>query len=152
MCRFGRPRRGWEFLRFSGVDSCVALKSRLFRGDVKLEAAATTDPAHVLTGASGDHVGRLQSALAFLDGAAIDGKERDKRTYGPSTAAAVLAYKRKRNIVNRAYQSQPDDIVGKMTIAALDQEMVAFESAQPTQVCNRTEGGPADPNQIPRII
>jgi hypothetical protein len=31
----------------------------------------------------------------------------------PSTAAGVLAYKRKRGIINRTYQTQPDNIVGK---------------------------------------
>jgi hypothetical protein len=130
----------------------VALKSRLFRGDAKLEAAATSDPAHVVTGTAGEHVGKLQSALGFLDRAAIDAKELNAHAYGATTAAAVLAYKRKRNIVNRAYQKQPDNIVGKMTIAALDQEMVAFETAQPAQVCNRTENGPANPNGIPRLV
>jgi peptidoglycan hydrolase-like protein with peptidoglycan-binding domain len=62
-------------------------------------------------------------ALIRLDGAAIaaDG------SFGPATAAAVLAFKQKRDIVNRSYQSQADNIVGKMTMAALDNEMVEAE-------------------------
>ena len=44
--------------------------------------------------------------------------------YGPSTAAAVLAFKTRRNIINRAYQTKADNIVGRMTIAALDAEML----------------------------
>jgi hypothetical protein len=49
--------------------------------------------------------------------------------FGPATARAVLAYKAKRNIVNRAYQAQPDSIVGKMTMARLDQGMIEWERA-----------------------
>jgi hypothetical protein len=45
------------------------------------------------------------------------------QTYGSSTANGVLNYKRKRGIINRTYQTQADNIVGKMTIAALDAEM-----------------------------
>ncbi len=40
----------------------------------------------------------------------------------------MLAYKRKRNIINFSYQTQADNIVGKMTIAALDKEI--FEKEQ----------------------
>jgi hypothetical protein len=38
-----------------------------------------------------------------------------------------LSYKKKRNIINRSYQTQADNIVGKMTIASLDNEMMARE-------------------------
>jgi hypothetical protein len=105
----------------------VALRSRLFRGDPALEACLVRDPAHVLLGARGDHVGKIQSALVALDSARIDQAEWSAMRYGQSTAAAVLAYKRKRRIINFSYQTQADDIVGKMTIAALDREMEAFE-------------------------
>jgi peptidoglycan hydrolase-like protein with peptidoglycan-binding domain len=99
----------------------------LFRGDPKLEAAAVSDPAHIVQGASGEHVRKIQQALIQLDGARLepDGK------YGPATAAAVLAYKKKRNIINRSYQTQADNIVGKMTMAALDREMLVKESELP---------------------
>lgn len=102
----------------------MALQSQLFRGDPTLETAAASDPAHIVPGATGEHVRKIQLALIQLDGAAIDldGK------YGPATAAAVLAYKRKRNIINRTYQTQADNIVGKMTMASLDREMLAKES------------------------
>lgn len=101
----------------------MALQSQLFRNDPKLEAAAVSDPAHIVPGARGEHVRKIQLALIQLDGAAIaaDGN------YGPATAAAVLAYKQKRNIVNRAYQTQADNIVGKMTIDRLDKEALAAE-------------------------
>jgi hypothetical protein len=40
----------------------MALQSKLFRGDQKLEDAAVSDPAHIFQGASGPHVGKIQQA------------------------------------------------------------------------------------------
>lgn len=102
----------------------MALRSQLFRGDPKLEAAAISDPAHITPGARGEHVRKIQSALTRLDGASIaaDG------VYGAATAAAVLAYKEKRRIINRSYQSTADNIVGRMTMELLDKDMLALES------------------------
>lgn len=105
----------------------MPLQSQLFRGDVKLEAAATSDPAHIVPGDRGEHVRKIQLALIQLDNATIQADSQ----YGPATAAAVLAYKRKRGIINRSYQTQPDNIVGKMTMAALDQELLAKENNHP---------------------
>lgn len=105
----------------------AALTSNLFRGDKQLEAAAVSNPAHVVPGAVGPHVAKIQKALIEIDGATIDpGELRDQR-YGPSTANAVLSYKQKRDIVNRSYQTKADNIVGIMTIASLDREMRARE-------------------------
>ncbi len=39
----------------------------------------------------------------------------------------MLAYKEKRHIINHSYQTQADNIVGKMTMAALDREMLGKE-------------------------
>jgi peptidoglycan hydrolase-like protein with peptidoglycan-binding domain len=89
----------------------------------RLEAAAVSDPAHIVPGATGSHVRKIQTALFVLDDAAIADGELRRTFYGPSTADAVLAYKQKRNIINRSYQTQADNIVGKMTIASLDDEM-----------------------------
>jgi len=99
----------------------MALQSRLFRGDPKLEAAAVSDPAHVFQGANGPHVAKIQQALNQLDGAGLaqDG------IYGPRTAGAVAAFKQKRQILN--FQGRIDSIVGKKTTAALDAEMLAKE-------------------------
>lgn len=105
----------------------MALTSQMFKGDQKLEACLVSDPAHLTQGVSGEHVVKIQTALIMLDGAKIDSQETLRKTYGPSTAAAVLAYKTKRRIINPAYQTKPDNIVGKMTIAALDREMLQFE-------------------------
>ena len=111
----------------------MSLQSESFHGDRKLEAAAVFDRAHILTGAEGDHVSKIQGALMQLDGAAIDPEELGAAKYDSSTANAVLAYKQnqKRNIVNRSYQTQADNIVGKMTMASLDKEILAKESADP---------------------
>jgi hypothetical protein len=105
----------------------MALQSQLFRGDPKLEAAAVSDPDHIVPGATGPHVGKIQQALIRLDGATI----AQDSNYGPQTADAVLAYKQKRDIVNRSYETKADNIVGKMTMAALDKEMLALEGGAP---------------------
>jgi hypothetical protein len=107
----------------------MALQSKLFRGDPKLEPAAVSDPAHIFQGASGPHVVKIQQALNQLDGAALaqDG------IYGPRTAAAVSAFKRKRQILN--FKNEIDDIVGKKTTTTLDTEMLAKERGDdPTPV------------------
>ena len=101
----------------------MALKSRLFSGDQKLEAAAVSDPAHIKRGATGEHVRKIQLALISLEGATIEADGN----FGPGTETAVLGFKQRRDIVNRSYQSQADAIVGKMTMAALDSEMVEIE-------------------------
>jgi len=102
----------------------MPLQSQALRDDPKLQAASRDAAAHITLGAIGPHVAKIQHALNVLDDANIeeDGK------YGPKTAAAVLTYKRRRNIVNTAYQTTADDIVGVMTIAALDREMLALEN------------------------
>jgi peptidoglycan hydrolase-like protein with peptidoglycan-binding domain len=106
----------------------VALKSNLLAEDHALEACLISDPAHIIPGAVGDHVSKIQIALAILDQGSIQRDEVLSKRYGPSTAAAVLAFKRKRNIVNYSYETEADNIVGKMTIQALDTEMYAVEN------------------------
>lgn len=105
----------------------MPLTSKAFRGDSKLEACLVSDPAHLTQGTVGQHVAKVQRALLVLDNATISPTELCKHLYGPTTAAAVLDYKTARQIINHTYQSKPDNIVGKMTIAALDREMAALE-------------------------
>jgi len=102
----------------------MALRSKLFRDDRRLQDCLNRDAAHVTPGSVGTHVQKIQIAVIQLDGTAIEQNELELGRYGHSTAAAVLQYKKKRNIVNRSYQSQADDIVGKMTIASLDKELL----------------------------
>lgn len=103
------------------------LQSKLLGRDPKLEAAAISDQAHIIPGASGDHVRKIQRALSLLDGVVISPEEVQRSSYGPSTAQAVLTYKQKRDVVNRSYQTHADNIVGRMTMASLDREMLKLE-------------------------
>jgi hypothetical protein len=105
----------------------MALESELFRDDQRLQACAVDNAAHLTPGAVGPPVAKVQIALALVDEAEIDAGELAATRYGPSTAAAVLDFKTARSIINFSYQTQADNIVGKMTIAALDREMAAFE-------------------------
>jgi peptidoglycan hydrolase-like protein with peptidoglycan-binding domain len=105
----------------------MALQSRLFRDDKKLQECLIRDSAHVISGSTGDHVSRIQAALALLDDARIEQSETLTKKYGPSTANAVLSYKQRRKIINFSYQTRADNIVGKMTIAALDKELAHLE-------------------------
>lgn len=108
----------------------MPLVSRWFSGNARLQKCLVSDPAHVVPGDSGDHVTLIQDALQLLEGAEISREDIVGGVYGRSTAAAVLAFKRKRGIVNRAYQTAPDDIVGRITIQALDEEIAARERQQ----------------------
>lgn len=116
----------------------MALKSKLFKNDPKLEACAVSNPAHITKGAIGDHVAKIQTALIRLNGAVMDGAEMRSKRYGNSTAGAVLKYKQQRDIINRSYQARADDIVGIMTIAKMDSEMVEWEKNHGMLVTMRT--------------
>jgi peptidoglycan hydrolase-like protein with peptidoglycan-binding domain len=108
----------------------MALKCQLFAGDAKLEAAAVSNPAHILRGAVGAHVAKIQQALISLDEAAIAKSEVTGKSFGAATEKAVLAYKKKRKIINKTYQNTADAIVGVMTMKSLDDEMLKFEASQ----------------------
>lgn len=99
------------------------------RRNSRLEQCLVSDSAHITRGDRGDYVLLIQLALNQLTDAGLDADS----TYGSGTAAAVLAFKRQRNIINPARQTAPDDIVGKMTIDALDREMAARENQLPPQ-------------------
>lgn len=58
--------------------------------------------------------------MIVLDKAYIVYSEAQWTRYGLSTAEAVLTDERKRGIINRNYQTQAGNIVGKMTMARLD--------------------------------
>ena len=103
----------------------MALSSRLFRGVTVLEACLLNDQAHVTPGSQGDHVRLIQRALVLLGDKSIPTSEYIAGLYGPRTAAAILEYKKRRSIINFSYQTQPDNIVGKMTIASLDRDVLA---------------------------
>ncbi len=107
----------------------MPLKSSTFANDQQLESCLVNDTAHLTLGVQGEFVAKVQAALIFLDGLTIDEAELDALIYGKSTAAAVLSFKKRRKIINRSYQQHEDDIVGKMTIKALDDELAIGENA-----------------------
>jgi peptidoglycan hydrolase-like protein with peptidoglycan-binding domain len=123
--------------------SRMALRSELFTKDpavkARLEACAARNSEHILFGAKGDHVSAIQAALfIILPGLQLPDEElSDKATgkgfYGPQTAAAVRRYKQnhKPPIINKSYQSAPDDIVGIMTIQFLDDDLVGKQPGPP---------------------
>jgi hypothetical protein len=106
-----------------------------------LESAAVHDNAHIVPGSSGSHVEKIQVALMFLDSAPIATRELAADLYGKTTAMAVLAYKRKRNIINRSYQITADNIVGKMTISSLDNEMAQRNAILKHSSCDYIPAG-----------
>lgn len=108
----------------------MPLNSSLFRNDPKLQACLTLDSAHVVQGATGPHVTRIQKALEIVFDAEIDHGDISGQRYGKSTADWVLAYKKDRWIVNTAYQQDPDNIVGKKTIRQLDDELLEIDKAK----------------------
>lgn len=118
----------------------MPLKSFQFAGDQRFEQCLLRDSAHIVPGEMGPHVRDIQFALNIIDGLTISDGETAEGRYGPSTAAAVLHYKKKRSIINRSYQSAEDSIVGKMTLASLDEEMFRLQTVPEKgsrQVCGR---------------
>ena len=101
----------------------MALQSKLFRGDAKLEAAAVSNPDHIVPGDRGPHVAKIQEAINTLDDADLD----VNGIYDPATAAAVANFKRHQEPPILNYEGKIDDIVGIKTTAALDAGMVVRE-------------------------
>lgn len=102
----------------------MPLRSELLRDDPRLASCLVRDDSHLVEGTVGACVGKVQIALFIIDGLKIHSDELQAKRYGRSTADAVLSFKARRNIINRGYQSKPDNIVGKMTVAALDEELL----------------------------
>ena len=109
----------------------MSLQSTLFKGDQALEACLVRDSAHLTLRAAGEAVHKVQRAVLVLGQAGIENGELARMIYGHSTAAAVLDYKQRNKIINLKYQTKADDIVGKMTIAALDQGLLARPKNDP---------------------
>ena len=107
----------------------MALRAFLFKDDQKLEAALVDDRSHIIEGATGDHVAKIQAVVMMLDDATIEQAELARKFYGPSTSKAVLNYKTRRQIINPSYQKTADAIVGKMTMKALDDELSRVQGA-----------------------
>lgn len=126
----------------------AVLRSRQFASDPKLEACAVSDPAHIVQGATGAHVGKIQAALT-QSGCVIAAAEMAAQRYGASTARAVVEFKRQRNILN--FAGRLDDIVGKKTIRALD-DFLASSSPGPTPPVPTPPPPPAPPPGPPQVF
>lgn len=105
------------------------LISKNFRDNDRLNRCAVENSAHVTPGTKGPFVNLIQRALCAIDNAQIAQSEIDSQTYGTTTANAVLRYKTDRSIINFTYQAKADNVVGIMTIKALDKEIAAHELA-----------------------
>jgi hypothetical protein len=114
----------------------MPLTSRMFKGDPAFEAALVNDHAHITPGSRGNQVWKIQAALMMVmdPPPRIAGNELAAKAkfYGPSTTAAVLEFKRQRKIINFSYEDDVDPIVGKMTVAQLDQELKKKEGDVPS--------------------
>src|SRR4051794_3003522 len=104
------------------------LQSKLLSRSERLLDCEVKDAAHVKFGDTGDFVSLIQEVLFRIGRPRIADEEANASLYGKTAAAAVLQYKTKRNIINRSYQSQPDDVVSKMTVRSLDDEMQRIEA------------------------
>lgn len=107
----------------------MSLKSGLFKDNQRLQDCLIKDSARIMLGAQGEHVGKIQQALMIMDKSLNIDDELKQQYYGHKTAQAVKNYKENHNppIINRSYQSQADNIVGKMTIQALDDDILKLE-------------------------
>jgi hypothetical protein len=133
----------------------MALTSELFRDNKKLQDCLIRDSAHIVasdplrTGENdqGEHVALIHKALRQVMPNPSFGLEEATETYGPKTAEVVRQFKALQNppILNKALQQTvPDNIVGKLTIAALD-EQVGRKKSPPPPVA------PVEPPVIPAV-
>jgi hypothetical protein len=123
----------------------IALISQRFAGVVELEQCAVDDNAHLTVGSNGPHVALVQQALIDLgEPVGADGADGG---YGPATAAAVSSYKAQRGIVNSS--GQIDAVVGKLTIAALDDEIAAADAQVSPCLDDRFVGDSVDLGNVP---
>ncbi len=112
------------------------VESKLFTSNPqvrdRLNKALRSDPDHITPGSSGDHVAAIQKALSLLGKVRIADSEIERKFYGPTTAAAVAAFKRNCTPPLLNYANQIDEIVGKKTTFELDRQMKAFEKNNPS--------------------
>ena len=130
----------------------MPLISKLFTQpapDPKLEGCLVDDAKHIVPGANGGHVRKIQTALNLLSDVNLD----IDGIYGPVTAAAVKKFKDapQRRIL-QPWQTSADNIVGKRTIKALDDEMDVLENESPASsglVSSDHFGQPHDHTKCP---
>lgn len=113
----------------------MPLTSDLFKNNRQLQNCLEQDTGHIVAnepplrrGANdrGEHVALIHTALRTVMSNPSFGLEEATETYGPKTAEVVRQFKAKQvpPILNKSLrQTVPDNIVGKQTILALDQQV-----------------------------
>jgi hypothetical protein len=132
----------------------MPLVSEHFKDNDRLQKCLVEDRYHVLHGDRGEHVALIQAALIRLGEGVVSASELDADFYGHSTANAVLGYKQRYNIINPKYQTKADNIVGKMTIKKLDDDMAFLEmkaDRASEYVSVDYRGEPHDHSQCPKF-
>ena len=112
----------------------MPLTSDLFKNNRQLQNCLEQDTAHIVANEPpfrrgendrGEHVALIHTALRRVMSNPSFGLEEATETYGPKTAEVVRQFKAKQvpPILNKSLrQTVPDNIVGKQTIFALDQQ------------------------------
>jgi|SRR5215472_2595931 len=107
----------------------------MLKGDPAFESGLVNDRAHITPGSRGNQVWKIQAALMIVmdPPPKIAGNELATKAKfcGPTTTAAVLEFKRIRDIINRSHENDYP-IVGKMTVAQLDNELRNKEGGDPS--------------------
>jgi hypothetical protein len=139
---------------FVPVATKPALVSQLFRYNQRLQECLKIPWKHIVPGSQGEHVGLVQQTLMRLGVAVIGPGEILAKRFGDDTLKGVRRFKGPpRNIINRAYEHAPDDIVGQMTIERLDNEMDALERrpapSEEELVSSTDFGAPHDHSRCP---
>ena len=113
----------------------------------RLNACLASDPQHIAPGQRGNHVKAVQDALETLrqrmPNLGLVKITDPPGTYGQSTAAEVKKYKRINHIVRTG---QPlDDIVGRMTISQIDNDLLRGSNPTPPPPSPPPEPPPPPP-------
>jgi hypothetical protein len=126
----------------------MPVQSNLFTSDLnardRLNKALESDPDHIVPGAVGDHVAKIQTALSLLGTVAINSNEVDQKLYGPTTANAVEAFKASCKPPLLNFKNSLDNITGKKTTRELDRQMQEFEKNNPSPPAPASPAGTAD--------
>jgi hypothetical protein len=102
----------------------------------RLNRCLASDPAHIQRGETGAHVAVIQRALEKIRLVAPELKlpkiNDNAGVYGPDTAATVREYKRINGIIRTGQKL--DDIVGRMTLTRLDDELLNRSLPRPVPI------------------
>ena len=130
------------------IGALWAYPSKHFSGNAALEACLVKDSPHVVLGAD---VGRTwrRSSRRYSPSMAFDrGLRVHRRDLWPDDRCCCAQVQETHDIINRSYQQQADNIVGKMTIDSLDKGMLAAERTRKFRPCFQPVIGGAARTQV----